>query len=51
MAWDSLAAGYGGDARAQLLLGAVVVVPAVIDEATRARLLQWSRKWGVGSGP
>lgn len=47
MAWDTLGAGYGGDARAQLVLGAVVIVPAVLDDDTRAKLLQWSRKWGV----
>lgn len=46
MGWDSLGAGFGL-ANADVDLGALLITPNVLDDATIARLALWSRKWGV----
>lgn len=45
--WDLLGAGFNTASRAQVMLGLVVVVPAVVSEEELSKLATFSRKWGT----
>ncbi len=45
--WDLLGAGFNTGSRVQVMLGLVVVVPAVVSEEELSKLATFSRKWGT----
>ena len=47
MGWDTVGAGFAGDAPAHVLLGAVIVAPAVLSGEDLAKLALWARRWGT----
>ncbi|MFZ5481651.1 MAG: IPT/TIG domain-containing protein [Myxococcota bacterium] len=47
--WDLVGAGFSTGSRAQVMLGLVVVVPAVVSDDDVAKLATFSRKWGTAA--
>lgn len=47
--WDLVGAGFSTGSRAQVMLGLVVVVPAIVTDEELAKLATFSRKWGTSA--